>query len=310
MSMDRPPLITALVCTRDRPDSLGPTLESLTEQAYARFEIVVVDQSRSDATERLVRRWAQARCPVRYVRLEQPGLSRAYNAGIESSKGSIIAFTDDDCVAPEGWLASVARAFDRHPQVALLYGQVLVPTELEAKENIEGITPALPIPDRRLLDHSHGFRVFGMGANFAARRGLFDLVGGFDEVLGGGGPLQSSQDFDFAYRVFRCRQTTLLEPDVVVFHYGFRSHAEWPATVRSYGIGVGGFYSKHIRAGDPYAARLLLGHVAVECARWLKHALTRQPARLQLTYLRNIASGMRRSFDFRVDRDLRLYQAR
>ena len=43
--------------------------------------------------------------------------------------------------------------------------------------------------------------IYGMGANFAARRGLMERVGGFDEILGGGGPLKSSQDFDLQYRV-------------------------------------------------------------------------------------------------------------
>ena len=42
-----------------------------------------------------------------------------------------------------------------------------------------------------------------MGANFAARRRLFDRAGYFDEMLGGGGPLWSSQDYDLAYRAYQ-----------------------------------------------------------------------------------------------------------
>jgi len=308
--MHAEPLVSVIVCTRDRPDSLRKTLESLDGQRHPRYEVVVVDQSRSDATERLVRlgRWQHP--DVRHLRLEEPGLSRAYNAGIEAARAPLLAFTDDDCVAPEGWLGAVDRAFQAHPEVGLLYGQVLVPPELTGLENREGVTPALTIPERRLLARGRGFQVFGMGADFAARRTLFRQVGGFDEVLGGGGPLQSSQDFDFAYRVFRSGQAILLEPEVAVYHYGFRSNAEWPATVGSYGVGVGGFYSKHVRAGDLYATRLLAAHVLTHCARWLKRVLTRQPRRLEATYIRNLASGIGRSFGFRVDRDLRLYRAR
>jgi GT2 family glycosyltransferase len=147
-----------------------------------------------------------------------------------------------------------------------------------------------------------------MGANFAARRVLFDRVGAFDEVLGGGGPLKSSQDFDFLYRVFRCGYSTLLEPDVVVYHYGCRTFSEWPDTVRSYGIGVGGFFTKHVRMGDAHAAYLFLRCLARAAAHVVKEALIlRDPSPL---YLRSLLSGVHQSFGFAVDRDLRLYRAR
>src|SRR5207248_7386650 len=130
------------------------------------------------------------------LRLRTPGLSRAYNVGIREADGELLAFTDDDVVAASDWLRGIALAFAGHPEAGMLYGQVLVAPELEARENRDGVTPALTIPRRRVLDRQHGFEVFGMGANFAARRALFERVGLFDEVLGGGGPLQSSQDFD------------------------------------------------------------------------------------------------------------------
>jgi GT2 family glycosyltransferase len=242
-----PPAISVVVCTRDRPDSLTTTLQSVVAQDYPAFEVLVVDQSHGSATAGVVAR-ARADGPViRYMHLDTPGLSRAYNAGVRATTSTLLAFTDDDVVTPPDWLSSIAAAFAAHPQSGLLYGQVLVPPELQVRESADGVTPALPIPQRRILDRKHGFQIFGMGANFAARRELFERVGGFDEVLGGGGPLQSSQDFDFMYRAYRAGESTLLEPDVVVYHYGFRSYADWPATVRSYGIGVGGFCLKHMR---------------------------------------------------------------
>jgi glycosyltransferase involved in cell wall biosynthesis len=301
---------SVVICTRDRPETLAQTLESVLAQTYDQFEVMVVDQSRGEETAQLVAQMAGERPCLRYLRLHRPGLSRAYNAGIEATDGQLLAFTDDDVVVPRDWLGNIARAFAAHPQVRLLYGQVLLPPELAERESLEGVTPALPIAHRRILDRRHGFRVFGMGANFAARRELFSRIGGFDEVLGGGGPLQSSQDFDFVYRAFRAGESTLLEPEVVAYHYGFRSYAgEWQATMRSYGVGVGGFYSKHVRAGDAYAAWLLLGILTGGTARIVKRLLTREPARPNLTFLANVLAGVGRSFGFPVDRRLRLYRA-
>jgi glycosyltransferase involved in cell wall biosynthesis len=303
------PLMSVVVCTRDRPDSIGHTLASIAAQTYPHFELLVVDQSRDDSTRTQVESFRDRIPRVRYLRLERPGLSRAYNLGIDGCSGELIAFTDDDAVAPPDWLQNIATAFSHYPEVSLLYGQVLLPSELAERENRDGVTPSLPIPRRRQLDSDHGFEVFGMGANFAARRQLFVQIGGFDEVLGGGGPLQSSQDFDFAYRVFKGGLSTLLEPEVIVHHYGFRPHDEWPATVRSYGIGVGGFYFKHVRLGDMYAARLLFSTLLTSAGRLGKRLLTRKPAATQWTYLANIVTGIWASMHFPVDRHLRLYRS-
>lgn len=301
--------ISVVICTRDRPESIRGTLNSIAAQQYQSFDVLVVDQSRGEETRRLVEDARPGAPMIRYVHQDTPGLSRAYNAGVERTKSALLAFTDDDIVAPPHWLRSIALAFAGHPEVNLLYGQVLIPPKQLEHEGQDGVTPGLPIPERQVLDRRHGFRVFGMGANFAARRHLFDRVGGFDEVLGGGGPLQSSQDFDFMYRVFRLGESTLLEPDVVVYHYGFRSSAEWRATVRSYGIGVGGFCLKHVRMGDLYAARLLCGFVARTGAQLIKRVVTRKPTGEQWAFLSNILTGMGRSLRFRIDRHRRLYRS-
>jgi GT2 family glycosyltransferase len=308
--MDQPaalPRISVVICTRDRPETFESALDSVVAQDYPDFEVLVIDQSRGDETALIVEETCRRFPSIRLVRLRIAGLSRAYNAGIREAGSDLMAFTDDDVVAPADWLRSIAQAFAAHPRVGLLYGQVLVAPELESRENRDGVTPALTIPRREILDREHGFRVFGMGANFAARRGLFERVGDFDEVLGGGGPLQSSQDFDFVYRVFRAGESTLLEPDVVVYHHGFRSHDEWPATMRSYGVGVGGFCFKHVRLGDAYAAWLLGRFLAAAVARVAKRLLTRRPAAVHWAYLSHIVAGMRRSLRFRIDRPRRLY---
>jgi GT2 family glycosyltransferase len=300
--------MSVVICTRDRPDSLERTLDSVAAQDYTDFEVLVVDQSLDERTLRAVACKRDRLPRLRYLHVERPGLSRAYNVGIREARGEVLAFLDDDVVAPPDWLHAIDHAFAGQPEVGLLYGQVLLPPELIDREGRDGVTPGLPISERRLLDRQHGFKVFGMGANFAARRKLFYRVGGFDEVLGGGGPLQSSQDFDFVYRVFKSGEATLLEPAVIVYHYGFRSNDEWPATMRSYGVGVGGFLFKHVRMGDVYAARLLLQSLTVASARLVKRCLTFKQAGVQWAYLTNIVAGVCRSLRFPIDHSQRLYR--
>ena len=302
----RPP-ISVVICTCDRPDNIGRAVESVLSQDYPVFEVLVVDQSQGGGTEVSVGQLAASPDRLRYIRLGERGLSRAYNRGVADAIHEVIAFTDDDCVAPPGWLDAVARAFSEQEDVSLLYGQVLGPLEPGAVSQ-DGVVPTLPIGSLQRMSRRDGFRVFGMGANFAARRSVIQRLCGFDEVLGGGGPLQSAQDFDLTYRVYRADGVILLDPRVVVHHYGFRSHTEWPATIRSYGVGVGAFYLKHVRAGDPYATMLLIRLLAAGVVRLARRWLLRQPTRQYRTYLRYLAVGMWSSRAYAVDRRRRLYR--
>src|SRR5207302_2022162 len=108
---------------------------------------------------------------------------------IRETTGPVLAFTDDDCVAAPDWIASIVRAFETHPDADMLYGQV---QRARALIGVDGECPELLFSRAEKLSHRDGFRVYGMGADFAARRAVFERVGGFDEMLGGGGPLKSS----------------------------------------------------------------------------------------------------------------------
>jgi GT2 family glycosyltransferase len=270
---------------------------------YPSFDLTVIDQSTTNATRRVVEPLAAADSRLRYVHIDEAGLSRAYNCGIDRTKGELLAFTDDDCIVAPDWLSSVAKAFEAEPDGELLYGQVVAAGE--SPDDIRK-TPALAIQVAERLSKKDGFKVFGMGANFAARRSLFSSIGGFDTVLGGGGALRSSQDFDLAYRAYRGGHVILLRPEVSLRHDGRRETEDWPALLTAYGTGDGAFYTKHIRCRDPYALWLLARQVGETSAKWVaKTLLGRKP--MNMYYVRGVLSGIRGSFKFRVDRTTRMY---
>jgi glycosyltransferase involved in cell wall biosynthesis len=294
--------VSAVICTRNRPDLIGNAVASVLGNQHDDFELVVIDQSSDDATERAVERF-NTDTRFRYVHVDRVGLSFAYNLGISLTSAPLMAFTDDDCIAPPDWLEAVERSFTRNPDVEMLYGQTLAAPELK---DAPGVLPALPIRKEEKLGKGYGFRVFGMGACFALRRSILGRIGGFDEALGGGGPLRSSQDFDFQFRAYRAGAICLLEPEVWVHHYGIRDNDAWPATMVAYGVGDGAFYFKHVRCGDLLALRLLLARLGRLTASQLLSPLRRRPS--QWPYLRSYLTGMVASMHYRIDRKKRLYQ--
>jgi glycosyltransferase involved in cell wall biosynthesis len=295
--------VSAVICTRNRPDKIGNAVETVLANTYPSFDLTIIDQSTNDETEAIVRRIGERDSRVRYRRMSTSGLSRAYNLAISSTDGPIIAFTDDDCLVPPDWIGKIVTAFLEQPDGQLMYGQV-VPAYPENGGDV--LTPLLHIDKPERLDRANGFRVFGMGANFAARRSLFEQAGMFDEILGGGGPLKSSQDFDLAYRAYRRNAAILLRPEVVVRHDGRRERKDWPTLLRAYGFGDGAFYSKHVRCRDPYAAWLAAKSFGISSARFVfKRARGNRPE--EIYYLLGFVQGIRGGLKFGVDRATLLY---
>jgi GT2 family glycosyltransferase len=302
--------ISVVICTRDRADLIGAAIESVAACDYRAFDLSVMDQSTNSDTEAVVNRLRESladRCAIHYQHFDKAGLSRAYNAGFRATDAPIVACTDDDVVVPSDWLTRIAAAFDDDPGVGLLYGQVLVPASLAHVP--EGtIVPSLVWADRqRLHETKRNFKVWGMGANMAIRRVAMDDVGGFDEIMGGGAPLRSSQDFDFALRMYRKGYAVLLDPDVQVDHYGARSADQWPGTLVAYGIGDGAFYGKHMRCRDLLVWSLFLRKVARLVAKSVYDAgRSRRLPKLD-DYGRNIFTGLKQGARYDVDRTTRLY---
>jgi glycosyltransferase involved in cell wall biosynthesis len=305
-------LLSVVMCTRDRPDTVGQALESVALCDYEPFEIHVMDQSTTDETRHIVEELAVAhasRCTIVYHHLDKAGLSRAYNQGIAVSRAPVIACTDDDVVVPRDWLTRIAAAFAADPELGLLYGQVLVPEALKEAAASGTIVPALwRTTTMRLHRRDRNFEIWGMGANMAMRRRMLDDIVGFDEALGGGAPLRSSQDFDLALRAYRAGYAISLDHRVTVDHYGSRTPEQWASTQRNYGIGDGAFYAKHVRCGDVLALRLLLHQLAWVSRSWITHSCRDRRLVPLSDYGRSLATGIRLGSRFAIDKQHRLYR--
>src|SRR5262245_23362353 len=118
------PFVSAVICTRNRPDKIGSAVESVLANTYPNFDLTIIDQSTNDETEAKVCGIGERDGRVRYQRMSKSGLSRAYNLAIASTTGPIIAFTDDDCIAPTDWIEKIVEAFEDQRDGELLYGQV------------------------------------------------------------------------------------------------------------------------------------------------------------------------------------------
>jgi succinoglycan biosynthesis protein ExoM len=109
--------VSIVVPTYRRPDLLRAAIESLFGQLglTVGVEIVVIDNDPAGSAEHMSARMASASAmTLRYLREPRPGISYARNAGVAASRGSYIAFLDDDEAASPTWLASLLATMREH----------------------------------------------------------------------------------------------------------------------------------------------------------------------------------------------------
>jgi glycosyltransferase involved in cell wall biosynthesis len=92
------PQISAIICTHNREEYLGAAIDSLLEQDFYSYEVIVVDNASSDRTREIVEeRLSNPR--LNYVYEPVTGLSVARNTGAKEARAPILAYLDDDAVA-------------------------------------------------------------------------------------------------------------------------------------------------------------------------------------------------------------------
>jgi len=297
------PEISVVVPTRGRGASVAASIESILAGpagSHPRFEIVVVDQSDDERTQRALAPYeADERLRIRHTPGER-GVSRARNRGGREARGAILAFTDDDCRADKDWLVALDDAFRADPRVGIVFGNV-VPVVFERKAGfVPGYERAGPATARRLGEK---FRVGGLSANMAVRREVFLRLGGFDERLGAGAPLLSGAETDLAMRALAAGIWVHETPAPRVVHHGFRDWTEGRVLVRRYWYGTGAAFGKQLRARPAGTLALLLRMVP-------RRLLRRSPvaASLGVRAYRGLrwgafARGLARGVSLRVTRE-------
>ncbi|MBU3942563.1 glycosyltransferase [Patescibacteria group bacterium] len=91
------PKISIIIPTYKRSHLIGRAIQSILNQTYQDFEIVIIDDSPNDDTEKVVKKINDER--VRYIRNEQKtNIPAARNKGVRESNpdSKYIAFLDDD----------------------------------------------------------------------------------------------------------------------------------------------------------------------------------------------------------------------
>ena len=207
------PILSVLICTRNRADKLKRAVDSVLANSFTDFELIVVDQSTDGMTAAALATIDDSR--LRYIHTDTVGVAKSRNRAAREGRAEILVYTDDDCVCDREWLASIHAEFQANPTVLAVYGRVIPYGSNEGM-----ICPCINESTERLVLEGPAIPALALGGgnNMAFRKDVFRKVGLFMESLGPGTRLNHAEDTEFSFRVLFNRCKVVYSPVPLVQH--------------------------------------------------------------------------------------------
>lgn len=203
-------LLSLVIPVYNREEEMRELLESLSNQYYKDFEVVVVDDGSTAPVGHLVEKYAD-RLNIKYYFNEKsgPGLTRNY--GSERSEGEYIVYLDSDCVVPPQY-TKVLSGYLSVNKVDTFGGpdaasddftdfQKAVSYSMTSFFTTGGIRGG-----KKKLD-----KFFPRSFNMGYRREVYDRLGGFLSMRHG-------EDTELSYRLAKNNCVSVLIPEAYVYH--------------------------------------------------------------------------------------------
>ena len=180
----RTPLVSIVIIAYNEEEYIARVLDSIGEQSYPGYEIVLVDDHSTDKTAEIAGGYATS-IPIKVVQKDIRGASRSRNYGATFAKGEIILFLDADVILPADFIAKNLEAF-KEKQLSIAGVDFIPITENNADKWITGFY-------RRWLKTVQYFNPRGIGFCLFVYKELHKKVL-FDEGV------VMSEDFDYVKR--------------------------------------------------------------------------------------------------------------
>lgn len=207
--------ISVVIPTYKRTQLLVRCLKALLQQRFEkdRYEIIVVSDGPDDETQRIFNVFAGYEYPaLRYLPLSaKKGPAAARNYGWLNAKGSIIAFTDDDCVPDIHWLDQLYQHL-KDQEYAAITGKVIVPVN-KRPTDFEKNTAGLQFADF-------------ITANCACTKAALVKTGGFDEDFS----MAWREDSDLEFKLI-ANNIPVTRVNTAIVTHPVR-HAAWGVSIR------------------------------------------------------------------------------
>lgn len=243
--MSSTPKYSVVVPVYNRPEELEELLQSLTEQTFQNFEVIIVEDGSPQRSEHVYEKYA-SRLSLQYLFKQNSGPGPSRNAGFEKAQGEFMVVFDSDCILPPGYFESVEKSLAAHPLDA--WGgpdkghEKFSPLQRAMAYTMSSYLTTGGIRGGAAVMHSFQPRSFNMGMS----RKVFEKTGGFafDRL---------AEDIELSIRMRKAGFKVGLIPDAFVYHKRRTSLGEFFRQVQGFGRG-------RVRVGKVHPGEVKLTH--------------------------------------------------
>lgn len=230
------PAVSVIVPSFQRQSGVEDLMGALSRQRRVEggFEVVVVDDGSSPALDE-GRIRAASDLAVRLLRTENRGPAAARNTGAAEASGSLLVFTDDDCLPVPDWLTRLAAAHTDHPEAVVGGRSVCGLPGNRWAESSQALEDAV----FKRANRDPNQAGFLAGKNIAVSRSSYLDFGGFDASF------RFSEDREFCARWLGGGGRLVYVAEAVVLHLNPRDRQRFWSQHYDYGRGARRFHALH-----------------------------------------------------------------
>jgi glycosyltransferase involved in cell wall biosynthesis len=173
------------------------TLESVLDQTYKDWELIIVDDGSSDTSVERVQEFMSGHPGTArllfHQHKENSGTSASRNLGLRHAQGELICFLDADDVWNPNFLEFFIQVFDSHPEISMAYAPALLWHAPDAgRDNSKDVVQRLGTKADRVIDARTIFKLFLAGdgdtpapSGVMIRQEALAAAGGWEEMFRG-----------------------------------------------------------------------------------------------------------------------------
>lgn len=183
------PKVSVIIPTKNRAHYVSSAIKSVLDQTFKDFELIVCDAASTDNTEEVVGKFADER--IHYIREDiDRGVSACRNIGIRNSRGTFVAFLDDDDLWMPSKLEKQLGLIEKNPSVGAVTAGCWIINQRGSIVKFE-----IPSVKGKIFPAILGKNYVGNCSMVLARKECLEKVGMFDENL------HAAEDYDLWIRL-------------------------------------------------------------------------------------------------------------
>lgn len=249
---------SVIIPVYNRPQEVDELLESLAQQTYTNFEVLIIEDGSSDKCDHIIPKY-QDKLKITYFFKPNTGQGFSRNFGFDKAKGDYFIVFDSDCIIPSHYFQAVEDYLKDSP-VGAFGGPDKAHESFTPMQKAISYSMTSPFTTGGIRGNKKHYGTFHPRSfNMGISKEVYAKIGGYKITRMG-------EDLEFSMRIIKAGFKTALIEDAFVYHKRRTSLSQFYKQLHFFGrarINVGRFYPEEVKLFHWFPALFTLGFLSL-----------------------------------------------